>query len=448
LQDIQNALALRLYDRNNVFWPLAELTLYILEALQTWNAMTNFWRGDFVFPTVSNQTWYDLTTVANSLRPMNTAFTSLYQNLNAHLLEPLAGIASAQFTATEYANALAFRVNEMLGETGVTLTRSLIPATNGRITLPDGTFDVIRLAYLPAIPSSPLGGYGAGAYGIGPYGVGVNLSGYAQNTVLFRDDTWAAQAYEAIYLQNPPGMPLSYLMSTQPPISFDTDRAPGYGGQYEILTTNEASGATIPLPNDWTHLAKWGALAYLLATDSNARDDLRAKYCEGRYKLGKKMLQNTAALLALRVNNVPLQIDAVQAADTYNPAWQSEAAATPTNAYQAGLNLIALAPAPWSLASITATVVQNAPLPAGPSDYVQLSEDVLDTLLDYAQHLAMFKCGGAEFTSSMPLLENFMREAAVANSKLMEMGAYTDYLLGLSNRNEAANPRLDPEVLA
>jgi len=237
-------------------------------------------------------------------------------------------------------------------------------------------------------------------------------------------------------------------MSTQGPISFDTDCPPGFGGQYEVMLTGEAGASSIIIPNDWVHILKWGALAYLLNTESNAKDNSRAKYCEERFKLGKIMLQNASALLAMRCNNVPLQVDSVMAGDQYNTRWQAQASNTPQYAYQTGLNLVALSPAPWSTCSMTATVVENAPLPVDPTDFVQVSQDVLDTLLDYAQHLAAFKMGGAEFSATMPMLERFMTEAKVYNSKLAEMGEYNDFLLGISQMNERRNPRLDPEVLA
>ena len=449
LSQVIATLALRLYDPTNQFWPQSELTLYINEALQTWNALTSFWRGDFTFQTAQNQTWYDLTAQANSLRPLTTTIPSLYPIINTHLLEPAAtGPVSKQFSQTAYLNALLQCENEMLSECGVYITRTLVPAVSGRIVLADGTFDVIRIAYLPS--TSVIGGYGSGSFGLGPYGIS-GLTGTPENTVLWRDDAWAEQSFNPLYTLNPPGTPTVYLMSAQPPISFDVDTPPGFGGVYEVLTTNQALATgtqLMSIPNDWTHVAKWGALAYLLAAESNAKDLPRAAYCAKRFVLGKQLLQSAAALLAMRIDNVPLEVDAVTNGDQYDTRWQAHATNPPRRAYQAGLNLVALAPAPWNPYSVTATVVQNAPLPSGPSDYVQLSQDVLDVLIDYAQHLAAFKMGGAEFASTMPMLDRFMREAMVYNSKLSEMGEYTAFLLGLSNRNEAAAPRLDPEVLA
>ena len=49
-------LAARLYDAGEVFWTDTEIGLYLIEALRTWQALTAFWRGDFVAPTVANQT--------------------------------------------------------------------------------------------------------------------------------------------------------------------------------------------------------------------------------------------------------------------------------------------------------------------------------------------------------------------------------------------------------
>jgi hypothetical protein len=451
LADILGYLSLRLYDPNNKFWPLAELTLYVQEALQTWNAITNFWRGDFVFPSVAAQPWYDLTAQTSSLRPMTSTVPAIYPILNYHLLEPPTGPVSQQFSTAEYQSALVFRVNEILGETGATLTRSTVPATNGRVTLPDGILDVVRLAYIPA-PSPGVGiGYGTGSYGVGLYDSFTSAASNA--SPMWRDDTWSENSFDTSFPLKPPGTPTVYLMSTQGPISFDADRAPAFGGQYELLTTNEMDAATlaIPLPNDWVHVAKWGALAYLLGTESNAKDVSRAKYCAERFKVGKRLLQRAASLLAMRIGNMTLQIDSVEAGDQYAPMWEGRAPGTPASAYQAGLNLVAVSPAPLGTAgaySFTATVVQNAPVPINLGDEVQVPEDVLNVILDYAQHLAAFKMGGAEFTATMPMLETFLREATVYNSKLNEMGEYTEFLTGISQMNESRNPRLDPEVLA
>ena len=52
--------------------------------------------------------------------------------------------------------------------------------------------------------------------------------------------------------------------------------------------------------------------------------------------------------------------------------------------------------------------------------YIQLSRDVLDVILDEAQHLAQFRHGGKEFQESIALHQNFIRAAVETNSRLTE----------------------------
>lgn len=431
LAQVLQQLANRLYDPTMQFWSSAELQVYLTEALRTWNALTAYWRGDFLFNSAPGTTFYDLTdttAMPATLRPLTVTDAQLYLAMQYHLLEPAVGInpwtgVSTQFTAADLIAAVQRRRDEVLSLCGPTITRRAIGAVAGRIQLPDTVLDVRRMAYLP------------GAGGAGP-------------SVMWPEDTWGEQSFSARYLQNPAGVPLAYLLSTEPPISFDTDRAPGFAGQYELLTV-EAGPALIPatpqtlaIPDDWTHVIKWGALADLLSRESNAKDVLRAGYCEQRYRAGLRMLAAAPALLAMRIANATLQVDAVRSADLYRTGWEAETPAQPTTVLQSGLNMLALASPPDAIYSLTATVVQNAPVPAAPGDPVQVARDDLDAVIDYAQHLAAFKQGGAEFSATASLLQRFLAQAQSYNSKLAELGEFTTTLFGLSQREERANPRM------
>src|SRR5258705_84101 len=119
--------------------------------------------------------------------------------------------------------------------------------------------------------------------------------------------------------------------------------------------------------------------------------------------MGLVLLTKAPSLLAMRINNVALQIDAVRGADLYNTTWQSQAQRQPKAVLHSGLNLVALAPTPYAGPSgtsqpymLTATVVENAPVPVVDADQVQVGRDDLDAVLDYAVHLAALKMGGAE----------------------------------------------------
>jgi len=430
-------LANRLYDSTMTFWTSAELALYLNEALQTWNALTAYWRGDFTFQSQQGINFYDLTdttNLPNTLRPLTLRDTDIYTQLQYHLLEPIAWNpwtgASLQFTADDLLNAVARRRDEILSATACTTTRRLVPAVAGRIQLADTVIDVRRMAYLPnAIFSKP-------------------------NSTMWPEDAWAEQSFNRNYTLAPAGTPLAYLLSTQPPISFDTDVPPAYAGNYELLTVE--AGATLSvstpsalsIPDDWTHVIKWGALADLLSRESNAKDIPRAAYCEQRYRLGLVTLSIAPALLALRIANVPLLIDSVRNADLYNTNWETTTQGKPRTALHAGLNLIALGdPAPDAGPySLTATVVQNAPIPVVAADPVQVARDDFDAILDYAQHLAAFKQGGIEFARTLPLFQRFLKSAAAYNGKLAELGEYTSMLLDLSQRENDTNPVLTPSA--
>jgi hypothetical protein len=111
----------------------------------------------------------------------------------------------------------------------------------------------------------------------------------------------------------------------------------------------------------------------------------------------------------------------------------------------AGLNLIAIPPPDAGSYSLTATVVENAPVPVLVSDCLQVTQDVFDVILDYAQHLAAFKMGGEEFLVTQPLLQRFMQLAALYSSKLSEQGEFTKILYAISQDEANINPRYTPD---
>src|SRR5271170_1041229 len=140
LATVEQELSNRLYDSTQQFWTPAELLLYIQESLLTWNALTSYWRSDFLFPAIPLTFWYDLTQQTNSLVPFTITDAQLYQLIQYHLLEPAVGInpwtgVSTQFTADDLLNAVQRRRDELLSTTNCTQTRRLVTATPGRISL-------------------------------------------------------------------------------------------------------------------------------------------------------------------------------------------------------------------------------------------------------------------------------------------------------------------------
>jgi hypothetical protein len=72
---------------------------------------------------------------------------------------------------------------------------------------------------------------------------------------------------------------------------------------------------------------------------------------------------------------------------------------------------------------------------------VQVSRDVFDVILDYAQHLAAFKQGGADFISTIPLYQNFMRAAEMQNKRIAQLALYWSTLRSQGTRQEVQQPR-------
>ena len=89
-------------------------------------------------------------------------------------------------------------------------------------------------------------------------------------------------------------------------------------GQYDVLSINSgpawsaASDSLMNMPDDWTWVVKWGALADLLSKESNAKDVVRAEYCKKRYEEGLALLDNAPLVLAARISGKPVAVDAVQ----------------------------------------------------------------------------------------------------------------------------------------
>jgi hypothetical protein len=296
------------------------------------------------------------------------------------------------------------------------------------VTLADSTIDIRRVAWLPS---------------------GNN---YAP-TPLRQGDIREKQLFNPGYLPASNGVPSQWIGSTDSQPSFNVDRVPPVAGNYEVLTvsagaaSNNTAAANLSVPDDWSWVVKWGALADLLGREGQAKDEARAAYCQRRFEEGIALLRTTPAVLGLQINDAyPLSVDAVRNGDDFNPGWQAAAPGPPVSCYAAGLNLLGFNP-PDGNNNYTARVfcVKNAPVPANNNDYLQIARDDYDALLDYAQHLAMFQCGGYEFTQTIPLYKGFLDHAAQYNRKLKEMGLFWGQQAQTSQQEEERRPRMAPE---
>jgi hypothetical protein len=448
LSQAKAALAQRLADPNMVFWTAAELTLYIQEALRNYNAFVSLWNQDYALNLgpVITQNWYQLSSISGYPRERTVTDVSLFTIMAYHLLELPAmagggygfnygfnygigsnGVATGQFTLDMFAAALQRRRDEIIQLTACNLAQlDVVAAANVRRTnLPDNVLEPIRNRFVPADPD-------------------------VDPSTLWRDDNLAFQYFQPGYLQNQSkigqAFPSAYSVITGPPLAIDVDFVPPSPGVYDLIVLESGpvlappASTILGLPDDWCWLAKWGALSDLLAMESEATDIPRAQYCLERYKEGLKLMAKSPWLLMGNLDGVPTDTVAVTEMDQFAAEWDSNPNA-PECLVTAGTDFLALSPIPTGNKAAGLTVVGNAPIPVDDADFVQVSRDTWDIILDKAQSLAAFKQGGQEFAQSIELEKNFIMRCAEENGRIGELGLYREILLQEGNREKETQPR-------
>ncbi len=128
----------------------------------------------------------------------------------------------------------------------------------------------------------------------------------------------------------------------------------------------------------------------------------------------------------LRIDAATYHLDPISINEIgiFTSNWTQDTSATPIQWIPLGLNKIALYPILTT--NITAYVdnLYYATIPLTDADYIQLGEEDMDALIDYCQFAATIKEGGAELQAAMPLLKNFLSNAAKYNSKLQHSATF------------------------
>lgn len=329
----KSQLASRLYDPTKQFWSDAELGTLLADALRTWQALTGYWRKEFTFPTVPNQTWYDLTTQSASLRPQTLTDASILADIELALLEPLTPVyplawaGSSQFAIDDILQAINRRRDELLSVTGCQITRHILPAALGRTFLPDVTIDVRRIAYVP----SPL-----------PF-VGTLIQSAGGTTTLKfqrRVTTFSAVGDQYIatgtYL-NLGAFPVTIrliaganvasatiLPGQQQSVSISIL---GTGAQmnYQILTQNASDSLVLMAVNP-------GAFDNTLTPGVNIFTGDALQFITGWSGQAGAVITLTQGISSIPATSTPVWIDDTFALESFSPRWTGNPAGTPTTA--------------------------------------------------------------------------------------------------------------------
>jgi hypothetical protein len=316
-------------DPSNNFWSDTELGVYIVEALRTWSALTEQWNADFVFSPTPSQVWYNVDKLPGSPRVRTITDTELYTSMEYMLLEPPTGgtwTGTSQFSIADLSGALQRRRDEMIQETGCNLSQLPVIATTPntrRVFFPDSTLEPRRARWVPATGSPQ---------------------------TLNREDSLGWDSFEASHFQKN-GTPYSWSVITGPPLAMDVDIAPNVSGGYDVLSLQAGASFAPPtatllnVPDDWSWLPKWGALADLLGRDSEATDRQRADYCLKRYQQGLEVMKESNWLLTALINGIPVDTPSVKAQDGFSAEWENDTSAWKA-VVTAGTDLCAVCPVP------------------------------------------------------------------------------------------------------
>lgn len=425
----KTALANRLSDTGNVYWVdtagNSEIGSYIIEALRTWGLATNYWRNTGVIATTANTAFYDITTLTdgNGVALLSRTVTDkdISKLIQYHLLEPSTGstwTGSEQFTITDVAESLERRRDLLLSETGAVVTHAtqVCPPNSGLVTFANTTMQLRRLAWT--------GGISAVTWPILP------------------EDINSQRNYSTSLL-NTQGIPLTYSTFSTQPLQALIAPPTNEPGTLDILSINagtdlDCSGIVLGVPDDMSWIVKWGALADMLGKEGPAQDLSRSYFCERRWRLGMELAKVSATVVNAAINGISLNPDAITNLDLYSPNWQTSTAAP---VFVATLrNMAALSPCPDSVYSATFDVVCKAIVPTADADYIQVSKEHLQPIIDYAEHLAAFKCGGMEFRQTLRGAENFFNVALSYNQKLAAQHPAILELIKQSTRDDYVAP--------
>jgi hypothetical protein len=286
--------------------------------------------------------------------------------------------------------------------------------------LPDNALDVLRVRYVPADPT-------------------------VTPTTLQRGDAESFRTFTPGYLQTT-ATPMRWDVISGPPLALTIDTLSPVPATLEIIIMQAEAVPSPPtatplgMPDDWAWVPLFGALADVLAAQEEAKDTQRSEYARKRYLEGMAWLKQAPWLMEARVAGMPVATPSVIAADRFAYEWQSNPNAFP-QIVVAGVDLYAISPTPAADTSVMLVVIGNAPIPTAGNQEIQVPRDVMDAILDEAEHLAVFKCGTYELTASMGLHEAFLGTAKRWNARIRESGIFPTTLRSPEPRSETQQPR-------
>lgn len=428
---LKSLLAQRLSDSGFVFWSSAELGLNIQLSLRLWNSLTGYYKTRWTF-NPSSGNFYDLPSISGSPLAYTLKDQDLISWMEFYLLEPQtvvwdgSWLGTSMFSLADLEDALEKRLNEFLFMTGAIITHPTpIPGvTTGRLPLDQSIIDIRRAEWQPY--SQPSAHYPI------------------ENT-----DPLEMQNLIPSWSYNP-ARPQGYMLYPTPLLTLQLAPVPNVNGILDLLTINShapldstGSGTLLSMFQDLLPYIFFGSMATLLSQVGPSYDPERAAYCEQRWQEGVALVTQRifTSVFYGELQGIPIPLRSTYDLDFLTPNW-TVGTERPSQIAMQGLNMLALAPAPDAGPySILLDLVQPAPVPVANSDLVQLGREEIQTILDEAEHLSMFKRGGNEFLSTTPLHQSFLSSAMEYNDRLRAEAKNFKFLQQQATEEENDRPR-------
>lgn len=431
---LKQLLAGRLSDPFNQFWSAPELEVNLQLSLRLWNSLTSYYRTRWTFNPASGANFIDLPSVSGSALSYTITDRDAISWLEYFLMEPQTVVwgdpwsGTAMFTMNDLIDALEKRINQFFLETGAVVSQPdinpITGVTTGRVPLDDNTIDVRRVEWQP----------------------------YASPTTHFpleKSDTNELQNLIPNWSYSP-ARPQVYTLYPTPLLTMQLGPIPNTNGSLDMLVikahpalTPGLVETTLSIFQDLIPYLVFGAMSTLLNQAGPAYDSDRAAYCEERYKEGVALVKQRifTTIFYGELNGIPIPLRSTYDLDFLTPNW-TVGTGRPTQMALEGLNMLVLSPAPdTSGYSVLLDLVQPAPVPTTDDALVQLGREELNTILDEAEHLSMFKRGGNEFMSTITLHQAFLQSATEYNDRLRAEAKNFKFLQEQATEEENDRPR-------
>ncbi len=408
------------------FWTRPEITFALYEGLTVFGSLASYWRqrGVFNVTPTDPSPFYELNLQLPALRPRTVTLDSLVKQIQYRLLESPTGIAgtdsSGQVSILSILQAIARARNQFVLD--VKFPNNVHP-NYAPVAPPDG---------LVAFPQSSVYVHRASWQDSG-----------GQWANLWRQDDWVFDHSPGDWPTNV-GFPEAYSEAELAPLQLQIYPNPANAGTLEAVTVDSVDidianpDTLMEVPNEWAYAILWSALSDLLSGGGQIIDALRAEYASQRYTQAVEFAKDARSVIRLTLNGNPLDVDTLAAIDAGNPYWRNQVG----RPQMAGIlyDIVAINPGIVDQTyAIGADLVVPAPLPTG-SEFVQIGEENIDDILDYASHVLMFKCGGKEFQDTFGLYDGFMKAVSQRKGVNAAKIKYFSPLFGTWQREQIQRP--------